>query len=632
MSDQIKHECGIAMLRLLKPIDYYQQKWGTSLWGLKKLNLLLEKQHNRGQDGAGIATLKFDTKPGSRYISRYRSNLAYPLKDVFSHVYQKFEQLKQDNPDKLKDPQWLKENVAFTGELYLGHLRYGTFGKNSIENCHPFLRQNNWKSKSLIVAGNFNLTNVDELFDELVHLGQHPKDKADTITVMERIGYFLDEENDRLYKKFKSENFSNTEISQLIAENLNIQDILIKASKNWDGGYVIGGMFGHGDAFVVRDPNGIRPCYYYKDLEVCAVSSERPAIQTTFNVPYEEVRELGPGMTLIIKKSGEISEVEINKPQKKTSCSFERIYFSRGSDSEIYKERKLLGKSLTSQVLEAISYDIDNTVFSYIPNTSETSFYGLVEGLKEYLTQNRITRILGGENSESELKSIFEKKIRVEKLIVKDDKLRTFITTDTERDEMVRHVYDITYGSIKKHTDTVVLIDDSIVRGTTLKQSIITMIDRLHPKKIVVISSAPQIRYPDCYGIDMSRMADFVAFQAAILLLKERNLEHIIDQTYDLAKLENQKPVENIRNMVKRIYEPFTYEEISNKISEIVKDSHINSQVQVIYQSIGGLHRSIPNHTGDWYFSGDYPTPGGMKVVNNSFINFYEGNNCRAYD
>lgn len=622
--------CGIALLRLLKEPGYYQQKYNTPIWGLKKLNLLLEKQHNRGQDGAGIATIKFDLEPGKRYISRYRSNLPHSLKDVFAKVYSKFDEVKLTSPEKISDANWLKSNVAFTGELLLGHLRYGTFGKNTIENCHPFLRQNNWKTKSLIVAGNFNLTNVDELFNELVDIGQHPKDKADTITIMEKIGHLLDEENDRLYKHYKSQNYSNIEISKLIAENLDIVGILKSASKNWDGGYVISGLFGHGDCFVIRDPWGIRPCYYYQDDEVVAVTSERPTIQTTFNVDSSQIKELKPGNVLIIKKSGQIINQNINTPALKKSCSFERIYFSRGTDSEIYQERKALGNSLSEQVLKKIDHDTKNTVFSYIPNTSETSFHGLVDAVQEYLNRVKISKILSTNLDELQLKEILSKKIRVEKLIVKDEKLRTFITTDNERDEMVRHVYDITWGSITEK-DTVVLIDDSIVRGTTLKQSILTMIDRLNPKKIVIVSSAPQIRYPDCYGIDMSRLSEFVAFQAAIQLLKERGLDSVITDTYQSCKLENKKPISEIRNMVKKIYEPFTHEEISQKISQIVKDSTIKSDVEVVYQTIEGLHQSCPKHLGDWYFTGNYPTPGGSKVVNNSYINYYEGNIGRSY-
>jgi amidophosphoribosyltransferase len=632
MSDQIKHECGIALIRLLKDPEYYQQKYNTPIWAIKKLNLLLEKQHNRGQDGAGIATIKFDLQPGKRYISRCRSNSPNSLKDIFAKVYSKFDDIKNNNPDRLQDCNWLKSNVAFTGELLLGHLRYGTFGKNSIENCHPFLRQNNWKTKSLIVAGNFNLTNVDELFNDLVRLGQHPKDKADTVTVMENIGHLLDEENDRLYKLYKDQNYSNIEISNLIAQNLDLVKILKSASKTWDGGYVMTGLLGHGDSFVLRDPNGIRPCYYYQDDEIVVVTSERPTIQTTFNVQISDIKELGPGNALIIKKSGEVKEVNINEPCQKTSCSFERIYFSRGTDSEIYSERKLLGRSLCQKVLQAVNYDLENTVFSYIPNTSETSFHGMIEGVEEYLNHLKLSEIkkLDQNISDTQLQSILNQKIRKEKLIVKDEKLRTFIASDIERDEMVKHVYDITWGSIKE-TDTVVLIDDSIVRGTTLKKSILTNIDRLNPKKIVIVSSAPQIRYPDCYGIDMSKLYDFVTFQAAIQLLKENKLEHIIEETYNLCKLENLKPNSEIRNIVKKIYEPFSAEQISTKISQIVTDTTIKAKVEVVYQSLEGLKNSIPNHLGDWYFSGNYPTPGGMRVVNNSYINYYDGNTGRSY-
>jgi amidophosphoribosyltransferase len=633
MSDKIKHECGIALVRLLKPLDYYQKKYGTSLYGINKMHLLLEKQHNRGQDGAGLASIKLDTPAGERYISRYRSNAPQPLKEIFGKVYAKFEDVRKTQPEKLEDAEWLKSNVSFTGELLLGHLRYGTFGKNSIESCHPFLRQNNWKTRNLVVAGNFNLTNVEELFQQLVELGQHPKEKADTVTVMERIGHFLDVENDRLYKEYKTLGFSNAEISNRIAEKLDIEKILKDASRRWDGGYVMAGLIGHGDAFVLRDPNGIRPCYYYFDDEIAVVTSERPTMQTAFNLDLEQISELQPGNALIIKKNGTITEVNINESTKKTSCSFERIYFSRGSDIKIYQERKELGRTLVPSILNAVNNDLKNTVFSYIPNTAETAFYGMMSGVEDYLTKVKHKKILAMGNAidPTKLTEILSIKPRAEKLAIKDAKLRTFITSDNERDEMVSHVYDVTYGAINKGVDNIVVIDDSIVRGTTLKQSIIKMLDRLSPKKIIIVSSAPQIRYPDCYGIDMAKMGDFIAFQAAIELLKESGKEKLIEQVYHKAKAELLKPKSEVKNAAKEIYESFSYEQISNKIASMLRTPQIKAEVQIVYQSIEGLHAAIPNHKGDWYFSGNYPTQGGMCVANQAFINYYEGKNARAY-
>ena len=632
MSDVIKHECGIALLRLRKPLTYYADKYGSSLYGLNKLYLLMEKQHNRGQDGAGVANIKLDTEPGSRYISRYRSNGSNAIKEVFERINSKLAEAKNNNPTKFQQPEWLKKNVAFTGELLLGHLRYGTFGKNSIENCHPFLRQNNWKTKNLVVAGNFNLTNVDELFDQLVDLGQHPKEKTDTVTVMERIGHFLDVENERLFKQFKSEGLDNREISDQIANNLDVQKILIEASKKWDGGYAMAGLFGHGDAFVLRDPSGIRPAYYYVDDEVAVVASERPVIQTAFNVSFEDVKEIQPGHALIIRKNAEVKEVEIRKPETYKACSFERIYFSRGSDKEIYQERKALGHSLCPSILKTIDYDTKNTVFSYIPNTAEIAFYGMVQGVENYLAEIKRKKILesGNDLNEEMLTKLLAIHPRVEKLAIKDAKLRTFITDDLHRDDMVAHVYDVTYGVVKS-SDNLVVIDDSIVRGTTLKQSILKMLDRLNPKKIIIVSSAPQIRYPDCYGIDMAKLGDFIAFQAAIQVLKENFKENIIDEVYEKAKAMDELPKDKIRNVVKEIYAPFTAEQISAKIAELLKPKGLRAEVEVIYQSIEGLHKACPKNLGDWYFSGNYPTAGGNKVVNKSFINYIEGKNVRAY-
>jgi amidophosphoribosyltransferase len=633
MSDPIKHECGIALLRLKKPLQFYLDKYGTAFYGLSKLHLLMEKQINRGQDGAGVANIKFDMQPGERYISRYRSIDSKPIQDIFDQINSRFKQIEEEDASKLKDIEYLKKNAGFTGELFLGHLRYGTFGRNSIESCHPFLRQNNWITRNLAVAGNFNLTNVDELFDVLLEIGQHPKEKSDTVTVLEKIGHFLDEENDEMLQSLTTQGFSIPEIYDRIAKNLNIEKILKKASSDWDGGYAMAGLFGHGDAFVLRDPSGIRPAFWYEDEEVCVVASERSVIQTAFRLKFDQVQELTPGSALIIKKSGDISEVKINDPRERKSCSFERIYFSRGNDIDIYKERINLGKLVVNQVLKAVDYDLDNSVFSFIPNTAETSFYGMIKGLEDYLNDRKFQAILdlGANPSPEQLKEIIYQRARIEKIAIKDAKLRTFITQDDARDDLVAHVYDITYGSVVRGKDNLVVIDDSIVRGTTLKQSILRILDRLEPVKIVVVSSAPQIRYPDCYGIDMAKMGDFIAFEAAIHLLKEQGKGHIIDDVYrkclDQAKL----PKEQIKNYVKEIYAPFKAEEISTKIAELLTPPNIQAKVEIVYQTIENLHAAIPNHLGDWYFTGNYPTPGGNKVVNRAFINFVEGKNERAY-
>ncbi len=633
MSDAIKHECGIAMIRLLKPLSYYKKKYGTSFYALNKMYLLMEKQHNRGQDGAGLANIKFDLEPGKRYISRHRSNSSTPIKDVFAHVNQRFEAEFEKNPDHIQDPEWLKKNLPFTGELFLGHLRYGTFGGNSIEHCHPFLRQNNWMTRNLVLAGNFNMTNVDELFDQLVELGQHPKEKADTVTVLEKIGHFLDEENDRLYYDYKEKGYTKAESTPLIGENLDIQDILVESAKKWDGGYAIAGMVGHGDAFVMRDPAGIRPAHWYQDDEVIVVASERPAIQTAFNIKWEEVKEVKPGHALIVKKDGTVSEKQFREPLERKACSFERIYFSRGSDKDIYQERKELGRLIVEPTLKEIDYDTKNTVFSFIPNTAETSFYGMVKGVEDYINTVKIRKILSGKRSidADEVKNILNMRARVEKLTIKDAKLRTFITDDVHRDDLVSHVYDITYGTVRRGEDNVVLIDDSIVRGTTLKQSILRIVDRLGPKKIVIVSSAPQIRYPDCYGIDMAKLGDFMAFRAAIELIKDTCQENILDEVYAKAQAQMELPIEETINVVKEIYKPFTVEQISDKSVEIIAPNNINAEVKLIFQSIEGLHSACPNHLGDWYFTGDYPTPGGNRVVNRAFINYMEGKNVRAY-
>ena len=633
MSDPIKHECGIALVRLKKPLQFYLDKYGTPFYGLSKLHLLMEKQSNRGQDGAGVANIKFDMQAGQRYISRQRSVNAKPTQDIFDYIYSRFKTIEEEDPKKLKDVQYLKEHVGFSGELFLGHLRYGTFGRNSIESCHPFLRQNNWITRNLVVAGNFNLTNVDELFDVLVEIGQHPKEKSDTVTVMEKIGHFLDEENDKMYKQLDAQGYSKTDIYSKIAQNLNIERILKSASHDWDGGYAMAGLFGHGDAFVLRDPSGIRPAYWFENDEVCVVASERPVIQTAFNISFEDIHELKPGHALIIKKDGLVTEKKINEPRELKSCSFERIYFSRGNDKEIYEERKQLGKLIVPQVLDSIQFDLENTVFSFIPNTAETSFYGLVKGLEMYLNELKFKELsaIQGKPTEAELKAILKKRARVEKIVIKDAKLRTFITQDDQRDEMVSSVYDITYGSVKKGKDTLVVIDDSIVRGTTLKQSVLNILDRLGPKKIVIVSSAPQIRFPDCYGIDMAKMGDFIAFEAAITLLKETNRAHIIDEVYRKCAEQAKLPKEQIKNYVKEIYAPFDNQEVSDKIAQLLTPDTINAEVAIIYQSVENLHIACPDDLGDWYFTGNYPTPGGNKVVNKAFMNYVEGKNERAY-
>ena len=631
MSDSIKHECGVALLRLLKPLEFYHKKYGTSLYGLKKMYLLMEKQHNRGQDGVGLANVKLDVEVGKRYISRKRSVATNPLQDVFQQANKRFVELEKNDPDKLKDSKWMKENLPFTGELFLGHLRYGTFGGNTIEQCHPFLRQNNWKTRNLVLAGNFNMTNVDELFQQLVDLGQHPKEMSDTVTILEKIGHFLDQENDAIYYKNKDK-FSKKEITQVIEDGLDLQEILVQAAKYWDGGYVICGLLGHGDSFALRDPNAIRPAYYYKDDEVVVVASERPVIQTAFNLTADKVHEIKRGHALIIRKDGRVEEKQVREPLEKTSCSFERIYFSRGNDKDIYNERLELGKRVFPKVLEAIDNDLKNTVFSYIPNTAEVSYFGLLKSCNSYLNQVKTKKIqeLGDHPSHDEIAKIMEISPRAEKIAIKDAKLRTFIASDIGRDDLVAHVYDVTYGQVKS-TDNLVVIDDSIVRGTTLKKSIIRILDRLNPKKIVVVSSAPQIRFPDCYGIDMAKMGDFIAFQAAVALLKDTNQEKLLVATYNKCKAQENLPKEEMVNYVQDIYSPFTADEISTKISQLLTPEGTNAEVEIIYQSISDLHASCPDHLGDWYFTGNYPTPGGVKVVNKSFMNYMEGKNKRAY-
>ncbi len=633
MSDPIKHECGIALLRLKKPIEYYLEKYGSAFYGINKLHLLMEKQHNRGQDGAGVANIKFDMNPGERYISRYRSVNSKPIQDIFDHINGRFEDIAERDPKLLKDVNFLKKNAGFTGELFLGHLRYGTFGRNSIESCHPFLRQNNWITRNLVVAGNFNLTNVDELFEVLLHVGQHPKEMSDTVTVMEKIGHFLDMENVEMYDRLKPQGYSNQEVYKLIGDKLDIERILKRASEDWDGGYAMAGLFGHGDAFVLRDPAGIRPAFWYEDDEVCVVASERPVIQTAFNLKSEQVKELTPGHALILKKDGEVKETLINNPVPASKCSFERIYFSRGSDFEIYYERKELGRNIVPQIIEAIDGDLENAVFSFIPNTAEVSFYGMIKGLEDHLNEEKIQQViaLGNNPDHEEIRRILLQRTRIEKIAIKDAKLRTFITQDDSRDDLVAHVYDITYGSVRPKTDNLVVIDDSIVRGTTLKQSILRILDRLNPKKIVIVSSAPQIRFPDCYSIDMAKLGDFIAFEAAISLLEERGMKQVINDVYDQCKGQEALKKEQVKNYVQQIYEPFTDEEVSAKISELLTPKEINTPVEIIYQTVDNLHKACPGNTGDWYFTGNYPTPGGNRVVNKAFINWKEGKNERAY-
>lgn len=630
MSDFIKHECGIAMIRLLKPLNYYVEKYGTALYGINKLHLLMEKQRNRGQDGAGIATVKLNSRPGTKIIHRKRCSGNNSIQTIFEEVYNNFNHLKKD---KLRDADWLKENTPFTGELMLGHLRYGTHGANSVKNVHPFIRKSNWIHRTLVIAGNFNLTNVDELFQELVELGQYPMEQTDTVTVLEKIGHFLDDEVQRLYTWHKPDGLSDLEVNELIFDNLDVQRLLQRASKRFDGGYAMAGMIGHGDAFVMRDPNGIRPAFYYADDEVVVITSERAPIQTAFDVHFSKIQEIKPGHALIVKRNGTLSELPFTEPGERKSCSFERIYFSRGNDRDIYTERKQLGDQLTSAVLEAVDHDIERTVFSYVPNTAESAFFGLVKGIENRLNEIKLQKIkeLGENPSTEALQRILAITPRVEKLVQKDAKLRTFIADDDSRGTMVTHGYDVTYGLVRNEEDTLVLLDDSIVRGTTLKNSIIRIVARLRPKKIVVVSSAPQIRYPDCYGIDMSKMKDFVAFRALVELLKETKRAHLLEETYQRCKAQATLPKEEMKNEVQALYALFTDEEISDKIAEIVTPEGITAEVKVIYQSLEGLHNACPNHLGDWYFSGNYPTPGGNKVVNRAFINYMEGRDERAY-
>lgn len=633
MTDEVGHKCGIALVRLLKPLEYYRLTYGSWKYGLEKLYLLMEKQRNRGQDGAGVVSLKLDTPPGRKYFNRQREAGSSAINEIFKKIYSAHGKAERHNRDAFEDPLWAKSNLAFVAEAYLGHLRYGTFGNNNNDNLHPVMRQNNWRTRTLVLAGNFNLTNVDELFQILVDLGQYPKDFSDTVTMLEKVGHFLDKENQRLFDQFKAKGYANRDITDLIGEKLDLVRVLEEASKRWDGGYTVAGMMGHGDVFALRDPWGIRPAFYYHDEEIVIVTSERPVIQTAMNVPYERVHEIPPGHALIVKKRGDISVQQVQEPQTRKSCSFERIYFSRGSDRDIYRERKMLGELLVPDILKAIDYDLENTVFSFIPNTAESAFYGMIRGIEDYMIQQKREKLkqFNGNCSEEEFLKIMSQRPRVEKVAIKDLKLRTFISRDKGRKDIVSHVYDITYGTIRPGKDNLVVIDDSIVRGTTLKESIIRILDRLEPKRIVVVSSSPQIRYPDCYGIDMARLGDFTAFRAAIQLLRDHEMEHVINEVYKRCIAQKDLPREEYVNYVKEIYRPFTAQQISDKIAEMLTHPAVKAEVKIVYQTIENLHTAVPDHRGDWYFTGDYPTPGGNKVVSTSFLNYIHGINSRAY-
>ncbi|PID92112.1 MAG: amidophosphoribosyltransferase [Bacteroidetes bacterium] len=633
MTDEVKHKCGIALVRLLKPLEYYRLEYGSWRYGLEKLYLLMEKQRNRGQDGAGLVSLKLDTQPGSKYFNRKRRAGSSAINEIFQGISQRYAEAERKKPGAVEDPAWAKAHLPFAAEAYLGHLRYGTFGANNTDNLHPVMRQNNWRTRNLVMAGNFNLTNVDELFRLLVELGQFPKEYSDTVTMLEKIGHFLDRENQLLFDSFKARGYSNVDISDMIAKHIDVPGILKQASKAWDGGYTVAGMLGHGDVFAMRDPWGIRPAYYYHDDEIVIVASERPVIQTAMDLTFDDIRELPPGHALVVKKDGDISLSRVGEEQERRSCSFERIYFSRGSDREIYQERKKLGELLVPDILEAIDYDVDNTVFSYIPNTAESAFYGMVKGVEDYTFRSKLDQLmkLKGSYDLEDVHRIVSQRARIEKVAIKDLKLRTFISQDKGRKDMVSHVYDVTYGTIRRGIDNLVIIDDSIVRGTTLKQSIIKILDRLDPKLIVVVSSSPQIRFPDCYGIDMARLGDFVAFQAAIELLRENNMAHVINEVFKKCDGQKDLPKEEFVNYVTDIYKPFSDKQISEKIAELLTDSGTGAELKIVYQSIENLHKAVPNDRGDWYFTGDYPTPGGNKVASTSFLNYIHGINSRAY-
>lgn len=618
----LKHECGIAMVRLLKPLNYYEEKYGTSQYGLNKLYLLMEKQHNRGQEGAGIGCVNLKARPGNEYVYRERGLGSGAISEIFDNARKRITAAQESNEDT--------NNLPFLGEIYMGHLRYSTTGKHGISYVHPFLRRNNWKSRNLLLCGNFNITNVEEVFSKVVEEGQHPRIYSDTVILLEQIGYYLDKENQRLYDKFKAEGFDGVALTNKIEDNIDIANVIKEPSKTWDGGFVICGADGSGDIFILRDPNGIRPCFYYLDDEVFVAASERPVIQTAMNVRIGDIKELEPGEAIMVSKHGKVIIKQILPKLDNQKCSFERIYFSRGSDADIYKERKLLGKNLTEKILKAVDYDLENTILSFIPNTAEVAYIGMCEGVDEYEKELQCKEILKLDSHApgfpDKIKEILNKRVRKEKIAIKDIKLRTFIAEGKSRNELAAHVYDVTYGQVKNDVDNLVIIDDSIVRGTTLKQSIVRILDRLHPKRIVVVSSSPQVRYPDYYGIDMSRMAEFCAFRAAIALIQERGMGDLITSTYKKCKAQEDWKKEDVVNYVKEIYAPFTDEEISDKIAEMITGPEIKAEVKLVYQSIEGLHNAIPNHPGDWYFSGNYPTPGGNKMVNQAFINWYEGN------
>lgn len=618
----LKHECGIAMVRLLKPLNYYEEKYGTSQYGLNKLYLLMEKQHNRGQEGAGIGCVNLKARPGNEFVYRERGLGSGAISEIFDNARKRIIAAQESNEDT--------NNLPFLGEIYMGHLRYSTTGKHGISYVHPFLRRNNWKSRNLLLCGNFNITNVEEVFSKVVEEGQHPRIYSDTVILLEQIGYYLDKENQRLYDKFKAEGFDGVALTNKIEDNIDIANVIKEPSKTWDGGFVICGADGSGDIFILRDPNGIRPCFYYLDDEVFVAASERPVIQTAMNVRIGDIKELEPGEAIMVSKHGKVTIKQILPKLDNQKCSFERIYFSRGSDADIYKERKLLGKNLTEKILKAVDYDLDNTILSFIPNTAEVAYIGMCEGVDEYEKELQCKEILKLDSHAPDfpdkIKEILNKRVRKEKIAIKDIKLRTFIAEGKSRNELAAHVYDVTYGQVKNDVDNLVIIDDSIVRGTTLKQSIVRILDRLHPKRIVVVSSSPQVRYPDYYGIDMSRMAEFCAFRAAIALIQERGMGDLITSTYKKCKAQEDWKKEDVVNYVKEIYAPFTDEEISDKIAEMITGPEIKAEVKLVYQSIEGLHNAIPNHPGDWYFSGNYPTPGGNKMVNQAFINWYEGN------
>ncbi|MDE6493944.1 MAG: class II glutamine amidotransferase [Bacteroidales bacterium] len=634
MSDAIKHECGIALLRLRKPIEYYREKYGDSLYGLGRMYLLMEKQHNRGQDGAGMAGIKFGMEPGSTYADVVRSNTATPIKDIFQRTYARIESLAEGKDSRYSDMEWVKRNLPFSGELFLGHLRYGTFGKNDIRNIHPFIRESNWKTRHLIIAGNFNLTNIGDIFDSLVASGQHPVQTGDTVTVLEKLAKYLDHENQRLYDAYKAKGLSKVEISAMMPDALDLKKIVKTVAEEWDGGFVFGGMVGYGDAFVIRDRKGIRPAYYYCDDEILVAASERPVIQTVFNVPFEKVRELPAGHIILSHHNGEV-EVSpcLESAGEQTPCSFEHIYFSRGTDADIYRERKELGALLVPEVLKAIDYDLENSVFTSIPNTAQVAFTGMRDAVYAYNEHRKAEAIiaLGDHPRKEDIERILAFQPRMEQIVVKDAKMRTFITGDDQRNDLVSHVYDVTYGQVREWRDTLVAIDDSIVRGTTLRQSILRILDRLCPRKIVIVSSAPQIRYPDCYGIDMAKLGDFIAFQATVALLRERGMENVLEETYAKCKAQLERPREEAVNHVCDIYRPFTDAEISKKISCMLRTEHIKAEVDVIFQRVENLHKACPHSSGDWYFTGRYPTPGGNLVACRAFVNYIENRNTRAY-